>query len=433
MKYGFISLGCSKNLVDSENIVSMFNEAGLTAEKDPSKCDIIFINTCGFILPAKQEAIDTILEMAEYKKDKLKYLIVSGCLVQRYQEELKKEIPEVDAFISLDEYPRMHLILKRLLNYDFKQLDPDSRYYLTPNHFAYLKIAEGCNHRCAYCAIPLIRGNYKSYPKEDLLLQAKELSKKGVKELVIVAQDSAYYGKDLYGYFALPELLKELDELDFEWIRILYLYADELNEEMLETIKNSKHILPYFDMPVQYGSDRILKAMRRPTTVKFLKEKFNLIHQYFNGEEILRTTFMVGFPSEEEKDFKETLNFIEEEKFDSLGCFMYSREEDTYSYKMENQVAEEIKKQRYETLMLKQKEIVEEINQKRINKSYKVLVEEVDYLNHKSYGRAYFSAPEGVDPVIIIGGELKVGEFYECEIYASIDYDLLAKVRGKDE
>jgi len=429
IKIGFISLGCSKNLVDSENIIAMFPEDTFEISNNPEECEVIFINTCGFILAAKEEAINTILEMAAYKENKLKKLIVSGCLVQRYLRELKEELPEVDAFIRVDDYGAMHQILAECLNYDFKQYDPNERALLTPKHFAYLKIAEGCNHVCAYCAIPLIRGKFKSYPLEDLLKQARELEAKGVKELVLVAQDSAYYGRDIYGRYCLDSLLQELDKLNFKWIRILYLYPDELSTDILTTIKNSKHILPYFDMPIQYGSDRILKLMRRPTSVNFLEKKLDLINEIFAGKAIMRTTFMVGFPTETETDFLESLAFIKKHQFHSLGAFTYSLEEDTAAYDME-QVEEDIKQERYQRLMAVQKEIACKHNESRINESYEVLVESYDSLHHIAYGRAYFSAPEGVDPIIIIRNvkDIKVGEFYKVLIKSYQDYDLIGEL-----
>lgn len=430
MNVGFVSLGCSKNLVDSEYIISLFKDERFKIEKDPSKCDVIIINTCGFILSAKQEAIDTILEMAEYKKDRLKKLIVTGCFVERYKEELIKEFPEVDAFLKFDDYEKMKEIFTSVIGVDFLSSDNTTRTLLTPSYFAYLKISEGCNHRCAYCAIPNIRGRFKSVSMEELLIEAKRLADMGIKELNVIGQDTAFYGIDLYHHFALSELLEKLDELPFTWIRLLYLYPDEMDDKLLKVIKNSKHILPYFDMPVQYGSDKILKAMRRPTTAAYLKERFDMIHTIFNGEEILRTTFMVGFPGEEEEDFNETLAFIKQERFDSLGAFTYSREEDTPAYNFDNQVDEDVKQKRYEILMQAQKKIVEEKNFEKIGKTYQVLIEKNEAIFNRSIGRAYFSAPEGVDPNIIIENapDLDIGSMVEVKIKGYRDYDLIGEL-----
>ena len=354
--------------------------------------------------------------------------------MQRYAEDLKEALPEVDAFIRIDDYPRIKEILLDTLHLDFAAADLNARSRLTPSYFAYLKIAEGCNHRCAYCAIPLIRGRYQSRPIEELVEEAKGLAAEGVKELNLIAQDCAYYGRDLYGHFALGELLKQLDELPFTWIRILYLYPDEMSEELLRTVASCRRVLPYFDMPVQYGSDRILKAMRRPTSTAFLREKFALIHEIFGGKEVLRTTFMVGFPGEEEEDFRETLQFIREQRFDSLGAFTYSREEDTPSYDMPDQVEEEIKERRYRELMETQKAICEEKNAARIGQKLPVLVEKNDPFRGISTGRAYFSAPEGVDPEVRIrdAGSLRVGEFVMCEITGYREYDLLAVIAEEE-
>lgn len=433
MKVGFVSLGCSKNLVDSERLLAIFTDRRFEIEKNPELCDVIFINTCGFILAAKQEAIDTILEMAEYKKKKLKKLIVTGCFVQRYYEELKKEFPEVDCFIRVDDYSRIGEILQDVLHMDYISSDLMSRVLLTPSYYGYLKIAEGCNHRCAYCAIPLIRGNFVSEPMEKLLSEAQKMVDAGVLELNIIAQDSANYGRDLYGKYMLKDLLTALNELPFRWIRILYMYPDEMSEELLRTMKSLDKVLPYFDMPVQYGSDAILRRMRRPTSVQFLRDKFALIHRIFEGKEVLRTTFMVGFPGETEEDFLETLAFIREQRFDSLGAFTYSLEEDTPAYDMPNQIDEAVKEERYQRLMQVQREVIDEKNRERIGKVYDVLVEANEPLLHRSKGRAYFSAPEGVDPAVYIenAGNLTIGEWISCEIVALQDYDFIARIKEK--
>ncbi len=430
MKIGFISLGCAKNLVDSENIIGLFDDPFFEYEYDLKKCDAILINTCGFILSAKQEAIDTILEIAEYKNKKLKKLIVTGCFVQRYFEDCLKEFPEVDLFVKIEDYPKLPELLSALFDHKFTNSYGKNRKLANNSYTAYLKISDGCDNRCAYCAIPLIRGNCRSYPIEDLVKEAQYLLGAGVKELNIVAQDTTYYGHDLYGRFALKELIHELDKLPFKWIRILYMYPDEIEEDLLKEMKQCERILPYFDIPVQYGDDRILKLMNRRGSVRLIREKIELIRKYF-PDAIIRTTMIVGFPGEDEKSFDNTLQMIEDIGFDSLGAFTYSPEEDTKAYEMEDQIDEEIKQERYEKMMLLQKQIVEKKNQERTGKTYTTLIERYEPLFDRYIGRSYMSAPDGIDGVIYIRSEdeLKVGEFYEVDITAYKEYDLIGKIR----
>ncbi|MDD5791086.1 MAG: 30S ribosomal protein S12 methylthiotransferase RimO [Erysipelotrichaceae bacterium] len=429
MKVGFISLGCSKNLVDSEHIIAMFDNPAFEMESNPAKCDVIVINTCGFILSAKEEAIDTILEMAEFKKTGvLKKLIVCGCFVQRYFDDCVQEFPEVDRFIRIDDYPRLPEILHELFDLQFKEDYGKNRKMITNSYTAYLRISDGCDNRCAYCAIPLIRGNCHSYPIEYLVEQAKLLYAKGVKELNIIAQDTTYYGHDLYGHFALKDLLAELDRIEFKWIRILYMYPDEIDDELLETMRSCKRVLPYFDIPVQYGNDRILKLMNRRGSVKLIEERVRKIRSMFDGA-IIRTTLIVGFPSETRDTFEDTLEMVKKLEFDSLGAFTYSKEEDTAAYKMSDEVDEEVKQQRYEELMLLQQEIVEKKLQDYVGKRFEVLVERHEDIFGRYIGRSYMSAPDGVDGVVYIkSDDLKIGEFVQVEITGYKDYDLIAKV-----
>ncbi|MBR3251182.1 MAG: 30S ribosomal protein S12 methylthiotransferase RimO [Erysipelotrichaceae bacterium] len=431
MKIGFISLGCAKNLVDSENIIALFDDPFFEYEYDLKKCDAILINTCGFILSAKQEAIDTILEIAEYKNDKLKKLIVTGCFVQRYFEDCLKEFPEVDLFVKIEDYPKLPELLSKLFDHKFTTSYGKSRKLANNSYTAYLKISDGCDNRCAYCAIPLIRGNCHSYPIEELVMQARQLLEAGVKELNVVAQDSTYYGHDIYGHFALKELIKELDKLPFRWIRILYMYPDEIEEELLVQMKNCERVLPYFDIPVQYGDDRILKLMNRRGTVSLIKDKIALIRKYFPAA-VIRTTMIVGFPHEYEGSFNNTIDMVKEIEFDSLGAFTYSAEEDTAAYDMDEQVAEELKQERYEKLMMVQQEIAEKKNQSRLGKTYTTLIERYEPLFDRYIGRSYMSAPDGIDGVIYIRSEdeLKVGNFYEVTITDYREYDLIGKIAG---
>ena len=428
MNVGFVSLGCSKNLVDTENIVGLFEGSLFRFENDLRKCDVIVINTCGFILSAKEEAIDTILEIAEYKEKRLKKLIVCGCFVERYYDECHEEFPEVDRFIRISDYPRLKEILEEELGEKIHYSFGDNRILVNKTHLAYLKIAEGCNNFCAFCAIPLIRGHYRSYPMEEILEEAKRLKEKGVRELNVVAQDTTYYGRDLYHKPMLPELLKKLDEIGFDWIRLLYIYPDEITEELLETMKKSRSVLPYFDMPIQSGSDKTLKRMRRRDTAEGIRDSAALIRSYF-PEAVFRTTVIAGFPGESEEDFEETLSLIKELKFDSLGGFTFSKEEGTLADKMDDDVPEEEKKHRYEKMMEIQRTIVDEKLAAHIGKVYPVLIERREDLFHRAVGRSYLSAPDGIDGVVYVKNEdLEIGEFYNVLITGQKDYDLTGQI-----
>ena len=427
MKIGFISLGCAKNQVDSEYLMGLFENPHFEIETDPLKCEAILINTCGFIQSAKEEAINTILEMAELKNNKLKYLIVTGCLVQRYIEDLIVELPEVDLFMTIKDYPKASELLSSLFGFKIDNGYGKNRHMISNNYMAYLRIADGCTNRCSYCAIPLIRGNCVSLPIEKIVEEAKRLYSLGVKELNIIAQDTTYYGKDLYDSYELKNLIKELDKIDFKWIRILYMYPDEIEDELLEVMKNSKHVLPYFDIPVQYGNDRILKLMNRRGTVSHIKERINKIRDMFE-DAYIRTTMIVGFPNEDDNTFSDTLNFVEDVQFDSLGAFTYSKEEDTKAYEMDNEVPEELMKERLDILMRKQKEIVTKKLQAKIGNTYEVLIENESGNIYK--GRSYMSAPDGVDSYIYVNSseKLEIGSFYQVKIKDYVDYDLIGEL-----
>lgn len=432
IKIGFVSLGCAKNLVDSENMIGLFDDPYFEYESNLKDCDAILINTCGFILSAKEEAINTILEIAEYKKDKLKKLIVTGCFVQRYIDECKEGFPEVDLFIKVDEYHKMPELLGELFDHKFVHSYGKNRKLANKAYTTYLKISDGCDNRCTYCAIPLIRGNCKSYPIEKIVEDAKKCLEDGVKELNVVAQDTTYYGHDLYGEFKLKELIHELDKLDFKWIRILYMYPDEISEDLLIEMSKCKRVLPYFDIPVQYGNNEILKLMNRRGTVELIKEKIDLIRSYFK-DAYIRTTLIVGFPHETEKTYKDTLDFIADIKFDSLGAFTYSSEDDTKAALMDEQVDEDLKVERYENLMALQQKIVDEKNKSRIGNTYEVLVERYESLFDRYVARSYMSAPDGIDGIVYIktDKELTIGDFYEVTITGYKNYDLIAKVKGE--
>lgn len=426
MKVGFISLGCAKNLVDSEHIIALFDDPFFEYENDLKKCEVIVINTCGFILSAKQEAIDTILEIAEYKSNNLRKLIVTGCFVERYFDDCLKEFNEVDLFVKISDYDKFPELLSKLFNHTFNCKYGKNRKLVNNDYTAYLKISDGCDNRCAYCAIPLIRGNCKSYTIEENVNEAKRLLELGVKELNIVAQDTTYYGKDLYGEYKLSDLLIELDKLDFDWIRILYMYPDEIDENLLQTISKCNKILHYFDIPVQYGNNEILKLMNRRGSVELIKDKISLIRQYFN-DAIIRTTMIVGFPNETDKTFKDTLDFVNDIKFNSLGAFTYSKEEDTSSFNMKNQVDDDLKQERYDELMKTQRRIVDSYNMSYVGKTFKTLIERYEPLFDRYIGRSYMSAPDGIDGIIYIKTEkqLEIGSFYDVKITDYKEYDLL--------
>lgn len=433
MKIGFISLGCAKNLVDSEHIIALFDDPFFEYEYDLKKCEAILINTCGFILDAKQESIDTILDVAEYKKNNLKKLIVTGCFSTRYYEECIKEFPEVDLFVKISEYDKLPEMLSELFNHEFKSSYGHNRQLVNNNYSAYLKISDGCNCGCSFCAIPSIRGPYKSEKIETIIEEAKFLKEKGIKELTLVAQDSTRYGLDIYDKLALSDLLKQLDELEFKWIRILYMYPDSINEELIETIKNSKSILHYFDIPIQYGNDLILKAMNRRGDVSMIKEKIKMIRDSFD-DAIIRTTIMLGFPNETDETFNDTMKLIEELKFDSLGAFTYSREEGTVAYSMDNQVDEDLKQERYEILMNRQYEIIKEKNAEKLNKEYEVLIDSYDSIRDYYRARSYMSAPDGVDGYVFVRSDetLNIGEFYNVLISDYNDYDLIGIIKKNE-
>lgn len=426
MKIGFISLGCAKNLVDSEHIIGLFDDPFFEIESNPKKCDAIVINTCGFIENAKQESIDTILEMAELKKDRLKYLIVCGCLSQRYYDDCVKEFPEVDLFVRIADYPNLDKKLAKLFNHDFNSYYGHKRKLITKDYSAYLKIGDGCNNCCTYCAIPLIRGKYYSFPIDEVVNEAIRLYESGVKELNVVAQDTTTYGKDINS--SLAELLRRLDQIDFKWIRVLYMYPDEITDELLELMKNSKHVLPYFDIPVQYGNDEILKKMNRRGNVKLIEERVDKIRSIFK-DAIIRTTLIVGFPYETEDTFNDTLRMVEKCKFDSMGAFTYSREEDTKAYDMP-QVDEEDANRRYNILMETQQRINFELNKNRVGNTYTVLIERYESLFKRYVARSYMSAPDGVDGVVYIKSDktLDIGSFVDVKITDFKGYDLIAEL-----
>ena len=438
MKVGFVSLGCSKNLIDTEMAIGLFKRNNFEIVNDVEKAEIIIVNTCGFIESAKQEAINTILEMAEHKeKGTCKYLVVMGCLVQRYKKELQKALPEVDLFIEINDYTNYWNKILELLD---KKEKPDTinnlcymdRVISTGNKTAYLKIAEGCSNRCTYCAIPYIRGPYVSRPMEEVLEEAKKLAVAGIKELIVIAQDTTRYGEDLYGESKLSDLLNELCKIDgFEWIRFLYAYPESITDELIQTVKNNPKICNYFDIPIQHISDSVLKRMNRRTNGKQIEELINKIKKQI-PDVILRTSLIVGFPGETEEDFNKLYEFVKKGYFDKLGVFTYSKEDGTPAARLKEQIHPATKKKRYNLIMSVAKDISAEKLKSYIGKEYKVLVEDTTFDHKFCVGRSYMDIPDTDGMVIIKNCDTKlVGEFVNCKVTAVNNYDLIAKISNK--
>lgn len=426
-KISVITLGCSKNTVDSERLMNQLKLNDLDVVHNSDDANSVIINTCGFIEAAKEESINTILSAIELKKQgKLKKVIVAGCLSERYMNELRKEIPEVDAFFGTEAYESIVNEFGGDLKYELL----GERVLTTPKHFAYLKISEGCDNPCSFCAIPLMRGLHKSRPMEDLINEAKSLAKQGVKELIIIGQDTTDYGKDIYQKRILAELLHNLSLINgIEWIRLLYVYPSHFPEDLIDEIANNPKVLKYIDIPLQHIADNVLKSMRRGITKRRTVELINSLKERIPNL-TLRTTFIVGYPAETEKDFDELCQFIKEIKFDRIGVFNYSVEENTASFILGDPIAEEIKEERKATIMEIQKEISEEKNRELIGKKIKVLIDEFDGENF--IGRTERDAPE-VDGEVIISATketLNIGEFYNIEIYDCNEYDLFGKIKA---
>ncbi|OVE69682.1 30S ribosomal protein S12 methylthiotransferase RimO [Clostridium diolis] len=436
-KVGMVSLGCDKNRVDSEIILGkMSDEYEIT--NDPKNADIIIVNTCGFIESAKQESIDTILEMANYKINyKCKLLIATGCLTQRYGEELKTLIPEIDIMLGVNDYNKINEIITEfidgnklateLLNYSDENINEGKRIITTQRESAYIRIAEGCNNFCTYCIIPKIRGKFRSRKMENIINEARDLSESGVKEIILIAQDTTLYGSDIYGKKNLHVLLKELSKIEgIEWIRVLYCYPEEIYDELINEIACNEKVVKYLDIPIQHISDKILKLMGRKTSKKDIINKIQILRERV-PEIVIRTTFIVGFPNETDEDFNEIIDFLKEHKLEKVGAFTYSQEEDTPAAKMDGQIDEEIKEKREEDLMLLQKNISEEINKLKIGKLYDILVE--GYNGKCYYGRSYEMAPD-IDANVLFESNAKIenGEFVKVKIVETMDYDLVGVV-----
>lgn len=434
-KIGMISLGCPKNQVDGEIMLEKLNKSGFEIAQSIEDSDLMIINTCGFIEDAKREAIETILEVAEYKTAGLiSAIVVTGCLAERYQEEILKEIPEVDSVIGIGADRDIVKVCQKALIGVQTSFYPDKKYLLlegdrmlsTPPHWAYLKISDGCDNKCSYCAIPGIRGGYIERPMEGIIAEAKELAAKGVKEIILIAQDTTKYGLKLYGEYRLAQLLKELVKIDdIEWIRLFYCYPDRVTDELIDVIASEEKVCSYIDIPLQHCNGDILKSMNRPGSYDELKSLLIKMKKRI-PDLSLRTTFMVGFPGETEEQFEELCRFIKDIEFDKLGCFTFSPEEDTPAFDFDNQIDEDVKKRRAEVLMDIQYSITEQSNQKRIGNVYKVVVDAKE--DNYYIGRSYLDSPE-IDSGIIIktARQLSVGEFINVKITDYDGYDLVGE------
>ena len=431
MKIGFVSLGCSKNLVDTEMFIGLFKKENHEIVTNTEKAEVIVINTCGFIEAAKEEAINTILEMAEYKiHGKCKYLIVMGCLAQRYKTELEASLPEVDMFLSIDEYNEAWNKISDLLKIknSGNTLDYLDRIISTGNTTAYLKIAEGCSNNCTYCAIPMIRGPYISRKMEDVLEEAKLLESKGIKELIVIAQDTTRYGEDLYGESKLAELLDKLCKLDFKWIRFLYAYPESITDELIQVVKDNDKICNYFDIPLQHYSDNILRKMNRRCDGKSIEKLLNKIRKEI-PDAILRTSLIVGFPTETSEDFEKLYEFVGRAKFEKLGVFKYSKEDGTPASKIKEQIHFKTKEARLNKIMTLEQEISKIKLEEKIGNEYETLIEGITSDGKYYIGRSYMDIPNE-DGVIFVKKEKEnlLGKFVNCKITDVIEYDLIGEL-----
>ena len=449
MNVGFISLGCSKNLIDTEATIGLFKENNFQIVNEESKADILVINTCGFIESAKEEAINTILEMAEYKQQRCKYLIVMGCLVQRYYEDLLKALPEVDLFIKIDEYDNLWQKIEDLIKRDIvqksktkatnkileipqmpmlKQNELLDRVVTTGKNYAYLKIGEGCSNRCTYCAIPYIRGPFISRKKEDIIEEAKKLANEGIKEIILIAQDTTKYGIDLYGESKLVEVIEEITKIkEIKWVRFLYSYPEGITEELISVVADNPKVAKYFDIPIQHISNKILKKMNRRTNKEQIIELLQNIRDKI-PEVTLRTSLIVGFPGETNEDFEELLEFVKQARFDKLGTFMYSKEDGTPAEKLPNQIHGNTKKSRYNKIMKQQQEISKENLKRKLDKEYDILIEDISFDGKYYIGRTMQDVPD-IDGLVYIENkkENMIGKFVKCKIIDISNYDLIAK------
>lgn len=439
MKLGMVSLGCPKNLVDSEVMLGIIRDKDFTVTNDPAEADIIIVNTCGFIESAKEESINTILQMSEYKtQGNCRYLIVTGCLSQRYAADLAQNIPEVDAFVGTECFTDIAWVIEQVLNgkkvmhmekNQTAELQAMPRMLTTPDYMAYLKIAEGCDNCCSYCIIPKLRGPYTSRPYDEVLAEAKELAAHGIREIIVVAQDTTRYGEDLYGKLMLPQLLKDLNDLDgIEWIRVMYCYPNNFTDELINAFATLPKVCKYVDLPLQHASNRLLSSMNRYDTKEEVEQLLNKLRSAVSGI-VIRTTFIVGFPGETDHDFKELKDFVEQQRFENAGVFQYSQEEGTVAGSMPNQIPDEIKENRYHELMALQAEISEELHQEMEGKELTVVIEGFDEENPQlAIARSYREAPE-IDGNIFVenAADLQIGQFVKVRVVQGFTYEMVAE------
>lgn len=439
MKLGMVSLGCPKNLVDSEVMLGLIREKNFTVTNDPADADIIIVNTCGFIESAKEESINTILQMSEYKtQGSCRYLIVTGCLSQRYADELAQSIPEVDAFVGTECFTDISWVIEQVMDgkkvlhmtrNTAEQPVEMPRMLTTPEYMAYLKIAEGCDNCCSYCIIPKLRGPYTSRPYEAVMAEAKELAASGIKEIIVVAQDTTRYGEDLYGKLMLPQLLKDLNDLKgIEWIRVMYCYPNNFTDELIEAFATLPKVCKYVDLPLQHASNSLLASMNRYDTKEQVEALLKKLRTSIPGI-VIRTTFIVGFPGETEADFEELKEFVAAQRFENAGVFKYSQEEGTVAGAMPNQIPEEVKENRYHELMALQAEISEELHQDLEGQELDVVIEGFDEENPSlAVARSYREAPD-IDGSIFVenADNLHIGDFTKVRILQGFTYELVAE------
>lgn len=435
---GLVSLGCAKNQTDAEIMLGILSEDGFNITYDPSEADVIIVNTCGFIEAAKQESIEAILEMAEYKNGRCKLLIATGCLAERYADDIVKDLPEVDAILGTGDYDKIAEVIRDAFSggkpviYGHKDRTPSERLpriLSTPGYTAYLKIADGCDNNCTYCAIPMIRGRFRSRTMEDILDEAKLLAEQGVKELILIAQDTTRYGKDLYGEYSLDKLLDRLTEIEgIEWIRVHYFYPEAITDSLIDTMARHKKICRYIDMPVQHANNDILRRMARRTTQEEMIKKIEKIRSKMS-DCVIRTSIIVGFPGETEKQFNDLYEFVKRVRFDRMGVFTYSREEDTPAAEFDGQLDEKTKNERLARLMTLQQGISLELNKSRLGKTLEVIVEGYDEESFLFYGRSRGDSID-VDGKVYFATEDEVceGDIVNVEILDAEEYDLTGRV-----
>lgn len=437
MKLGLVSLGCPKNLVDSEVMLGLLQKKNITITNDPAEAEIIIVNTCGFIESAKEESVNTILQMSAFKEEGCcQYLIVTGCLSQRYAAELAESIPEVDAFVGTDCFTDIAWVIdkvmqgKKLIHMTKKEnMAMPPRVLTTPDHMAYLKIAEGCDNCCSYCIIPKLRGPYVSRKYEEVMEEAKQLAAKGIKEIIVVAQDTTRYGEDLYGKLMLPQLLRDLNALEgIKWIRVMYCYPNNFTDELIEAFATLDKVCKYVDIPLQHASNRLLSSMNRYDTKEEVRALLQKLRSRIPGI-VIRTTFIVGFPGETEEDFDELKEFVAEQRFENAGVFKYSQEEGTVAGSMPNQIEETVKENRYHELMALQAEISEELHQNMEDEELEVIIEGFDEENSNlAIARSYREAPEIDGNIFVEQAEgLQIGEMVKVKILQGFTYEMVAE------